>query len=192
MLNAECRKFWRIVSAFCILHSAFACARREAQKPNVLLITLDTFRADRIGALTPNLGRLGREAVRFENAVTLRGKVAAPLRYPYKPGMRIRDLIPEREALITPDYYTRKNLSVLSGPVAQGRLAYDVRRLADEINWDYAVIERLEHCRERRVASHLPVKPGIGKDLETVFAVFAAFVLNRGEAARAEVITPHP
>src|SRR5436309_3092565 len=69
MLNAECRKFWRIVSAFCILHSAFACARREATKPNVLLITLDTFRADRIGPLTPNLGRLGREAVRFENAV---------------------------------------------------------------------------------------------------------------------------
>ena len=81
---------------------------------------------------------------RFENAVTLRGKVAAPLRYPYKPGMRIRDLIPEPEALITADYYTRKNLSVLSGAVAQGRLAYDVRRLADEINWDYAVIERLE------------------------------------------------
>src|SRR5438132_1632790 len=69
MLNAECRKFWRIVSAFCILHSAFACARREAQHPNVLLITLDTFRADRIGPLTPNLDRLGREAVRFENAV---------------------------------------------------------------------------------------------------------------------------
>jgi protein involved in polysaccharide export with SLBB domain len=81
---------------------------------------------------------------RFENAVTLRGKVAAPLRYPYKPGMRIRDLIPEPDALITADYYTRKNLSVLSGPVLQGRLAYDVRRLADEINWDYAVIERLE------------------------------------------------
>jgi Tfp pilus assembly protein PilF len=45
------------------------CARREAPKPNVLLITLDTFRADRIGPLTPNLDRLGREAVRFENAV---------------------------------------------------------------------------------------------------------------------------
>jgi len=81
---------------------------------------------------------------RFENAVTLRGKVATPLRYPYKPGMRVRDLIPEREALITADYYTRKNLSVLSGPVAQGKLAYDVRRLADEINWDYAVVERLK------------------------------------------------
>ena len=30
----------------------------------------------------------------FANAVTLRGHVAQPLRYPYKPGMKIRDLIP--------------------------------------------------------------------------------------------------
>ena len=45
----------------------------------------------------------------FANAVTLRGNVARPLRYPYKPGMRISDLIPERAALITPDYHLRKN-----------------------------------------------------------------------------------
>ena len=48
----------------------------------------------------------------FANAVTLRGHVAQPLRYPYRPGMRIRDLIPDREALITPDFYRRKNLLV--------------------------------------------------------------------------------
>ena len=45
----------------------------------------------------------------FANAVTLRGNVARPLRYPYKAGMRISDLIPERAALITPDYHLRKN-----------------------------------------------------------------------------------
>ena len=48
----------------------------------------------------------------FANAVTLKGHVAQPLRYPYKPGMRIRDLIPDREALISPDFYRRKNLLV--------------------------------------------------------------------------------
>lgn len=48
----------------------------------------------------------------FANAVTLRGHVAQPLRYPYTPGMRVRDLIPDREALITPDFYRRKNLLV--------------------------------------------------------------------------------
>ncbi len=48
----------------------------------------------------------------FANAVTLRGHVAQPLRYPFKTGMRIRDLIPDRDALITPDFYRRKNLLV--------------------------------------------------------------------------------
>jgi protein involved in polysaccharide export with SLBB domain len=78
---------------------------------------------------------------KFENAVTLRGNVATPLRYPHRPGMRIRDLIPDKDALITPDYYRRQNLAVRVDPT-QGRLASEVRRLADEINWDYAVIER--------------------------------------------------
>jgi polysaccharide export outer membrane protein len=48
----------------------------------------------------------------FANAVTLKGHVAQPLRYPFMPGMRIRDLIPDREALISPDFYRRKNLLV--------------------------------------------------------------------------------
>ena len=48
----------------------------------------------------------------FANEVTLKGHVAQPLRYPFTPGMRIRDLIPDREALISPDFYRRKNLLV--------------------------------------------------------------------------------
>lgn len=48
----------------------------------------------------------------FANAVTLRGHVAQPLRYPFTPGMRVRDLIPDRDALISPDFYRRKNLLV--------------------------------------------------------------------------------
>jgi polysaccharide biosynthesis/export protein len=48
----------------------------------------------------------------FANAVTLKGAVAQPLRYPHRPGMRIRDLIPNREALVSPDFYRRKNLLV--------------------------------------------------------------------------------
>ena len=82
---------------------------------------------------------------RFENAVTLRGNVATPLRYPYKPGMRIRDLIPEKEALITPEYYRRQNLVGADRHRHPGRLAATVRRLSDEINWEYAVIERLNY-----------------------------------------------
>lgn len=107
----------------------------------------------------------------FANAVTLRGNVAAPLRYPFKPGMRVRDLIPDREALITRDYWLRKNLlvqfedlPVVVKSESQGRSValrdattkdegqrvdlekarQDVRNILDEVNWDYAVIERLD------------------------------------------------
>ena len=48
----------------------------------------------------------------FANAVTLRGNVVRPLRYAFKPGMRISDLIPEADALITDDYYQRRNIVV--------------------------------------------------------------------------------
>jgi protein involved in polysaccharide export with SLBB domain len=82
----------------------------------------------------------------FANAVTLQGNVAAPLRYRWFEGMRVLDLIPERDALITPDYYRRRNLLVQStentkeaGIKVEGR----VRAMADQINWEYAVIERL-------------------------------------------------
>lgn len=129
----------------------------------------------------------------FANAVTLKGHVAQPLRYPYKPGMRINDLIPDREALISPDFYRRKNLLVqvieededprdsrdpaarrtdpagapgsgagFDAPVAEGsrrrnsaqatrqddlavveRARKTPAALFEDLNWDYAVIERL-------------------------------------------------
>jgi protein involved in polysaccharide export with SLBB domain len=41
----------------------------------------------------------------FQDTVTLRGNVANPGRYPWKAGMRIRDLIPSPEALLTRGYW---------------------------------------------------------------------------------------
>ena len=119
----------------------------------------------------------------FANAVTLKGHVAQPLRYPYKPGMRIRDLIPDREALISPDFYRRKNLLVqvieddennprdrngdrmvrnangandtgaARRPIEQrqrdedraaaARAQKTPAALFEALNWDYAVVERL-------------------------------------------------
>lgn len=46
---------------------------------------------------------------RFKDAVTLRGNVANPGRYAWHEGMHIADLIPSREALVTRDYYRRRN-----------------------------------------------------------------------------------
>lgn len=73
MKNLEFRKV--LLSQFLILHFAFcilvllvSCSKPEQPKHNVLLITLDTFRADRIGTLTPNLSTLAREGVVFTNA----------------------------------------------------------------------------------------------------------------------------
>ncbi|HEX5485530.1 MAG TPA: SLBB domain-containing protein [Limnobacter sp.] len=49
----------------------------------------------------------------FSNAVTLRGNVASPARYPYFPGMKVSDLIPSADSLITPSYYKKKSALVL-------------------------------------------------------------------------------
>ena len=46
---------------------------------------------------------------RFRDAVTLRGNVANPGRYVWHPGMRISDLLPNREALITRNYWRKRN-----------------------------------------------------------------------------------
>lgn len=104
----------------------------------------------------------------FANAVTLRGTVAQPLRSPYVPGMRVSDLIPNVQALIDPIYYKRRNALVQFEKIGQqgqqgnfvfednladkqsGREAINADKVFDEIkyqfneiNWDYAVIERL-------------------------------------------------
>ena len=121
----------------------------------------------------------------FANAVTLRGNVASPLRYPFRPGMRVRDLIPEREALITPDYYVRKNLLVQFDDGGRGvgveATRRDVLSRLDEVNWDYAVIERMDEREvrtqlmpfhlgravlEKDDAHNLELKPG---DVVTIF-----------------------
>ncbi len=46
---------------------------------------------------------------RYADAVTLRGNVTTPGRYVWHSGMRISDLVPSRDQLITRDYYRRRN-----------------------------------------------------------------------------------
>jgi protein involved in polysaccharide export with SLBB domain len=60
---------------------------------------------------------------RFEDTVTLRGNVANPGRYPWKPGMRISDLIPNAQALLTRQYW-RDRASIVSGRATE----YPIRR----------------------------------------------------------------
>lgn len=121
---------------------------------------------------------------RFENAVTLRGNVANPGRYPWYPGMKIRDLIPEKEMLLTRGYWRAENRLVdgTATDYASASSPAEVSLSAPEINWDYAVIQRrdpvdlstrlipfslrkavLQHDPE----SNLSLKPG---DIVTIFS----------------------
>jgi polysaccharide biosynthesis/export protein len=52
---------------------------------------------------------------RFDNAVTLRGNVANPGRYAWHAGMRVTDLIPDKDALLTRSYWKQKNSLVFIG-----------------------------------------------------------------------------
>ena len=49
---------------------------------------------------------------RFDNAVTLRGNVGQPGRYAWHNGMRVSDLIPNRQFLLTRDYWNQQNFLV--------------------------------------------------------------------------------
>ena len=131
----------------------------------------------------------------FANAVTLRGNVANPRRFPWRSGLKVSDLIPDKEALLTRDYWKERNAlgaprrnelpdpqgeerppespetadlrktafinerletnrtdrSLGSGQTsAEGRtirrfpVRTEVLPPAPDINWEYAVVERLD------------------------------------------------
>ncbi len=56
---------------------------------------------------------------RYKDAVTLRGNVANPGRYVWHAGMHLSDLIPNRESLITRNYYRQRNLLGQVAPTFQ-------------------------------------------------------------------------
>jgi protein involved in polysaccharide export with SLBB domain len=127
----------------------------------------------------------------FSNAVVLRGNVDQPVRAPFKSGMRVSDLIPNREYLISRSSTRRQN-SILAEGQGQGQgqgqghwpsqsqsqdqgqkgrraarrqndvntigegendtkvqaesIAASIGGMIEPINWDYAVIERVNRA----------------------------------------------
>lgn len=84
---------------------------------------------------------------RFENTVTLRGNVAVPGRYAWREGMRVTDLIPTRETLIPRRFWQQQNSIVGSSEsvpknVDQTTIPVDQSIVRNDINWDYAAIQR--------------------------------------------------
>jgi polysaccharide export outer membrane protein len=104
---------------------------------------VEEFPLDQPGLTRPlkdgDVVRISSLSPRFQNAVTLRGNVAGPGRVEWHSGMRLRDLIPNQEALVTRDYWSAAN----AGPNADLRHTADITPNSPEINWDYAVIQRL-------------------------------------------------
>lgn len=86
----------------------------------------------------------------FSNAVVLRGNVDQPVRAPFKPGMHVSDLIPSREYLVTRASIKRQNDVLTTAERQTGEnesnLAAHIGNLIAPINWDYAVIERINHA----------------------------------------------
>lgn len=133
---------------------------------------------------------------RFANAVTLRGNVANPGRFAWREGMRLRDIIPNKQALVTRDYWTRRNAlgfvpqetAAPSSPAAPSPDAArklprtTIETAVPDINWSYAVVER-QNPRDLSadlIAFHpgklvlegddsqnLPLRPG---DVVTIFS----------------------
>jgi protein involved in polysaccharide export with SLBB domain len=52
----------------------------------------------------------------FQNTVTLRGNVGQSGRFSWHPGMKLSDIIPDSQALITRDYWERRNQLGVPGP----------------------------------------------------------------------------
>ena len=93
--------------------------------------------------------RFQRISLKFDNAITLRGNVAVPGRYPWHEGMRIKDLIPSREFLVTQEFWKRQN-----------KLAVDPDSLSFKTR-DEAEADRRRQAEEsNRSTSSQPAAPG--------------------------------
>jgi polysaccharide biosynthesis/export protein len=169
-------------------------------------------------------------SLRFENAVTLRGHVAFPIRTAWKPGLTVADLIPDRSVLIPESYWERSAARVHEASTrivdAHERLGSaregahesgdatvtQLESLMDEVNWDYAVVERLDRTMlepqlipfdlakaiAREPVQNIALEPGdtvtlfSKRDIRAPAAKRTYFVRIEGEVARPGVYQVKP
>jgi len=76
--------------------------------------------ADAAGLATPladgDIVRINSIASNYRETVTLRGSVANPGRFLWRKGMRLSDLMPDRDSLLSRDYWWRRTQLGLPGP----------------------------------------------------------------------------
>ena len=145
------------------------------------------FAYDEAGLATPvsdaDVIRVYSVVPMYAKTVILRGNTANPGRFAWHPGMHISDLIPDKESLITRNYWWKRARLGVPGPeevdatpqpssdgtqnltaeqrsggstiaTAQASASSartppaaqhtEIRELAPEIDWDYAVVERMQ------------------------------------------------
>ncbi len=99
---------------------------------------VDEFQLDKKGLESPmrdgDVVSFNSISPRFDNAVKLQGAVASPMRYVWKEGMRITDLLKDNNSLIPGAYWAVQN----SGTI-------DSRHNKNLVNWDYAVVQRMNN-----------------------------------------------
>jgi polysaccharide biosynthesis/export protein len=90
---------------------------------------------------------------KFDNAITLRGNVAVPGRYPWRQGMRVKDLIPNREFLVTEEFWKRQN-----------RLAVDPDSLTFQSHDEADQERQQERLRELQRDHNVPFAQSSGQN----------------------------
>lgn len=110
---------------------------REAQATSLDALTTLTVRDG-------DLLRIGRAPLRYEQSVSLRGHVAFPRQLAWREGLRVSELVGSPELLRTAQFWN--SLAGLAKDDEGGRSLDPLDRLSqrEDINWDYATIERLD------------------------------------------------
>jgi len=126
----------------------------------------------------------------FRDAVTLRGAVANPGRFQWHEGMRLSELMPERDALVKRDYWWQRTRLGLPAPQlaapgsGQGAMEKPtaVQSPGAQTNWNRAVVERMDRSNmttrlipfnlgklvlDHDLSQDLQLEPG---DVVTIFA----------------------
>ena len=91
---------------------------------------------------------------KFDNAVTLRGNVAEPGRYPFRPGMRVRDLIPNKEFLLTRGFWNSQNADgnspvLLARAEPGGSSEFSIARAHQQCEPGRRAAQKQTHSRRR-------------------------------------------
>lgn len=153
----------------------------------------------------------------FSNAVTLKGAVADPARYPHFSGMTIADLIPNTDVLIQPDYFKKKSALVgyskdradraLQDPLVKemfnvderaqlemdkdqsrlGAVEDTIKNLIPTLNWDYAVIERLDRTELKPVLLPFNLRKAMARDPKHNLLLQAGDVVTIFSAEEADI-----